>query len=194
MSVSLHIAKRYLRSRRQSFFLSLVSVIAVVGIILGVAVLDSVMAIMNGFHAELRRTFVDNMPMITVMNSRPEGFTNLGAVLDTIGTHPQVEGAAPFIRQEVVLTSTNTLTSPRHKAAVAWGIVPSTPDVDNVDHEALSSRLKTGQDALVEAGLDRGLVRNRALLTPSCGTGPLTVPRALRAYDLLVEIEASYPG
>ena len=118
MSVSLHIARRYLGSRRHSFFLSLVSVIAVVGIILGVAVLDSVLAIMNGFHAELRRTFVDNMPMITVMTSAPEGFGDMGAVLDTIGTHPAVTGVAPFIRQEVVLTSRSSLTC-------SWTIFPN---------------------------------------------------------------------
>jgi len=124
MSFSFYIARRYLRSRRHSFFLSLVSVIAVVGIILGVTVLDLTLAIMNGFHQELRRTFVDNMPMITVLTSDPEGFTDLGAVVDTIGCEPGVVGAAPFVRQEVVLTERSSFGPVRHHGGVVWGIEP----------------------------------------------------------------------
>jgi lipoprotein-releasing system permease protein len=71
MRFATYIARRYLRSRRRSRFLSRVSVIAVLGIVIGVMVLDLVLAIMNGFHAELRRTFVDNMPMVSVITSRP---------------------------------------------------------------------------------------------------------------------------
>ncbi len=37
---------------------------------------------MNGFHAELRRTFVETMPMITVTTSEPAGFSDLEATLD----------------------------------------------------------------------------------------------------------------
>jgi methionine synthase II (cobalamin-independent) len=71
---------------------------------------------------------------------------------------------------------------------LAWGIVPSTDDVDSVTADSLAEALAEGREAMVDAGLDRDLVEERTLITPSCGTGPLTVDRAVRVYDLLVEV------
>ncbi len=124
MRFALYIAGRYLRSRRHSRFLNRVSLIAVVGIVLGVMVLDLTLAIMNGFHQELRRTFVDNMPMVTVVTSEPDGFGPLGAVLDTIAAVPGVTGVAPFVRQEIIVTMREPRGAARHRAAVAWGVDP----------------------------------------------------------------------
>jgi lipoprotein-releasing system permease protein len=125
MIFSFYIARRYLRSRRHSRFLSGAGIIAIFGITLGVMVLDLTLAIMNGFHAEMRRSFVDSMPMITVVTSAPGGFSDLGAVMDTIGAVEGVIGVAPFIRQEVVITSSSLGGRQRHRGAVAWGIEPS---------------------------------------------------------------------
>lgn len=125
MKFSFYIAQRYLRSRRHSRFLNRVSVTVVVGITLGVMVLDLTLAIMNGFHAELRRSFVDNMPMVTVVTSDPAGFQDLGAVMDTIGGVAGVTGVAPFIRQEVIVTSRAVLGRQFHRAVVVWGIDPA---------------------------------------------------------------------
>ncbi|MCB1184290.1 ABC transporter permease [bacterium] len=123
-----HIAGRYLRSRRHSRFLSRGSVTAIVGIAIGVMVLNVTLAVMNGFHAEMRRTFVENMPMVSVITSAPEGFQGVGAVMDSIGTLPAVTGVAPFIRQEVLVSSTRTYGPPRPQAGVVWGVEPDLVD------------------------------------------------------------------
>ncbi|MYE02614.1 MAG: lipoprotein-releasing system transmembrane subunit LolC, partial [Alphaproteobacteria bacterium] len=47
------VAFRYLRARRQEGFISLIAIISLIGIALGVATLIVVMAVMNGFRAEL---------------------------------------------------------------------------------------------------------------------------------------------
>ena len=47
------IALRYLRSRRKERFVSVISIISLLGIAIGVAVLIIVMAVMNGFRHEL---------------------------------------------------------------------------------------------------------------------------------------------
>ena len=117
-----YIARRYLRSRRHSRFLSRGSVTAIVGIAIGVTVLNITLAVMNGFHHEMRRTFVENMPMISIITSAPEGFTDLGKVMDTIGEDPAVVGVAPFIRQVGLATATRKYGPPRIKDIVAWGI------------------------------------------------------------------------
>ncbi len=144
MRFAIYIARRYLRSRRRSRFLSRVSVTAVVGVVLGVMVLDLTLAIMNGFHAEMRHTFVENMPMITVVTSAAAGFSDLGAVIDTIGTDPEVTGVSPYIRQEVIVTSKRSFQAPRNKAAITWGIDPDL--VDSV--QPVSTHMSPGERVL----------------------------------------------
>ena len=123
-----YIARRYLRSRRHSRFLSRGSVTAIVGIAIGVAVLNITLAVMNGFHDEMRRTFVENMPMVTIITSVPEGFTDLGKIMDAIGADPEVVGVAPFIRQVGLATASRKYGPPRVKEIVAWGIDPDLVD------------------------------------------------------------------
>jgi len=47
------VAFRYLRARRQEGFVSVIAIFSLLGIALGVATLIIVMAVMNGFRAEL---------------------------------------------------------------------------------------------------------------------------------------------
>jgi len=117
-----YIARRYLRSRRHSRFLSRGSVTAIIGITIGVAVLNITLAVMNGFHAEMRRTFVEMMPMVTVVTSAPEGFENLGVTIDAIGDVEDVSGIAPYIRQDAIVTAERSFGTPRSRAIVVWGI------------------------------------------------------------------------
>lgn len=149
MRFALHIARRYLRSRRRSRFLSRVSVTAVVGIVLGVMVLDLTLAVMNGFHAELRRTFVDTMPMITITTGEPAGFTHLDSALATIAADPAVTGVAPYVRQEVIISRPRVLGPTRNRGAIAWGIDPQR--IDSV--QPFSGHLVPGPEVL--ASLDR---------------------------------------
>ena len=120
-----YIARRYLRSRRHSRFLSRGSVTAIVGIAIGVAVLNVTLAVMNGFHAEMRRIFVENMPMVSVLNTTAEGFTDLGGTMDAIAADPEVTGTAPFIRQVGLATTRRHSGPPRIKDVVIWGIEPA---------------------------------------------------------------------
>ena len=124
MDFSGYIARRYLRSRKHSRFLSRGSVTAILGITIGVAVLNITLAVMNGFHAEMRRTFVENMPMITVNTIAAEGFTGLGELMDTIGSDPEVTGVAPFIKQPALVTADRRWGSPRSQPALIWGVEP----------------------------------------------------------------------
>ena len=47
------LARRYLRARRREGFISVISLFSFLGIMLGVATLIVVMAVLNGFRAEL---------------------------------------------------------------------------------------------------------------------------------------------
>lgn len=157
MDFSGYIARRYLRSRRHSRFLSRGSVTAIVGIVIGVAVLNITLAIMNGFHAEMRRTFVENMPAVTVSTTQAEGFTDLGGVIDRIGEDPEVTGVAPFIRQPALITAERSWGTPRSQPALIWGVQPDLVNtVQPLDRYLLP-------DPSLLANLDQGVVP-RAIL------------------------------
>lgn len=60
MSFELKIARRYIRSKRRTGFISTITYISFFGIMLGVAVLTIVMSVMNGFENEVKSRFIAN--------------------------------------------------------------------------------------------------------------------------------------
>jgi hypothetical protein len=74
--------------------------------------------------------------------------------------------------------------------SIAWGIVPTTTAVNGETTESLVRRLQQCFDAMSEKGFSAELVRERALLTPSCGAGNLTAAEARRVFDLLAQVRS----
>jgi PAS domain-containing protein len=69
--------------------------------------------------------------------------------------------------------------------ALAWGIVPTVEEqiaAETVD--ALVVRLDAAIGLLVKKGIDRDVLYERALITPACGLGTISIPAAERAFAL----------
>ena len=66
--LELRIAWRYLRSRRGSQLLSLISVIAMGGVVVGVSALILVLGVMNGLQKDLREKILIGSPDVRVLN------------------------------------------------------------------------------------------------------------------------------
>jgi lipoprotein-releasing system permease protein len=128
MGVSRYIARRYQRSRRRSRALNRAAVIAIGGITVGVFVLNVVLAVMNGFHEQLQKSFVDTMPMISVTSGAADGFGDLDRTLETIAGTSGVTGVSPQIRQEVVVSKRRLFGNPISRGAISWGIDPERVD------------------------------------------------------------------
>ncbi len=96
--LELAIAWRYLRSRRGSRLLSLISVIAIGGVLVGVSALIVIMGVMNGLQRDLREKILVGSPDLRVL---PYGSDMRMADWPTIRTKvmkvPGVVRAAPFI-------------------------------------------------------------------------------------------------
>ncbi len=191
MDVARYISRRYQRSRRRSRALSRASIIAIAGIAVGVMVLDVTLAVMNGFHAELRRSFVDTMPMISVGCHAPGGFSDLGGTLDAIGAEPGVTGAAPIIRQEVVISKRRLMGKPLSRGAITWGIDPDL--IDSV--QPFSSQLRPGpqvRDALRPAPgrTPRVILGSELAVNLWAGLGDTVLVTAPSASASLTELHA----
>lgn len=99
--LELSIAWRYLRSRRGSSLLSLISMIAIGGVIVGVSALIVIIGVMNGLQHDLREKILVGSPDVRVLSYGPDlRISDWGPVLEKVRAHPGVVAAAPFVMTE----------------------------------------------------------------------------------------------
>ncbi len=92
------IAGRYLRSRRSSRLVSLITLIATAGVAVGVTALIVVMGVMNGLQNELREKILIASPHLRILTwGNGLRVDNWRDALEVIRAHPEVEAAAPFV-------------------------------------------------------------------------------------------------
>ena len=96
--LELAIAWRYLRSSRDSRLLSLVSGIAIAGVVIAVSALLVIVSVMNGLERELRdRILIGSADVRVLTYGGDMTMTDWRAALDTVRTIPGVDAAAPFV-------------------------------------------------------------------------------------------------
>jgi lipoprotein-releasing system permease protein len=105
LGFSKKIALRYLWSKRSEAFISIITVISVIGVAIGVMVLNIVMAVMTGFEHELREKIVGTDSHIVISNrtgGRIDGWRDaVTAVSDVAG----VKSVSPFTYNQVLIRS-----------------------------------------------------------------------------------------
>ena len=121
MPFELTIGRRYLRSTGNRF-LSFISLISMVGVAIGVAVLIVVLSVMNGFEHELRSRILSLTSHATV-TAFGEGLANWEELRAVALENPRVTAAAPFVEAETLLIADRAEGASR--AATLRGIEPS---------------------------------------------------------------------
>ncbi len=100
------IGLRYLRARKGDRFVGFISVIAMAGIALGVAVLITVLSVMNGFERDLSRRILDIVAHATLegIDGRIAGWRDVSArtshAAGVVAVAPYVEGRAMLVAGE----------------------------------------------------------------------------------------------
>ena len=74
------------------------------------------------------------------------------------------------------------------KGALAWGIVPTSEKINQETPDTLVKKLKERVKKLTDKGIDEKLIWERCLLTPSCGTGSLSVEFSEKVFLYLSEV------
>ncbi len=73
--------------------------------------------------------------------------------------------------------------------ALAWGIVPTSVAIREQTVDTLVAKLDNVMDYLIaKSGLDKKLLLEQALITPSCGTGSMEVADAEQVFNLLGQL------
>ena len=78
--------------------------------------------------------------------------------------------------------------------AIAWGIVPTSQNILQETPDSLAGRLEAEIRNLASKGIDDGLIRDRCLLTPSCGTGSMPVELSERVFVTLAGLSRTLRG
>jgi hypothetical protein len=73
---------------------------------------------------------------------------------------------------------------------LAWGIVPTSKAIREQTAQSLEERLEQMMDNLAAQGIDKALIIDRAIITPSCGTGSLEKGDAEKVFTLTRELSA----
>lgn len=101
--ISLYIGLRYTRARRSNHFISFIALVSMIGLTLGVAVLITVLSVMNGFDRELKNRVLGMVPQATI--SSTQILTNWPELAKKVEGHKHVVGVAPFTQLQGMLTA-----------------------------------------------------------------------------------------
>lgn len=157
--LELQIAWRYLRSRRGSKLLSLISVIAIGGVLVGVSALIVIIGVMNGLQHDLREKILVGSPDIRVLSYGEDlKITDWPKVLEKVRKQPGVVTAAPFVLTEALMTAGHDYAG----GVYVVGLQPEArgvPDVTTIRSHAVSGDFRFASTD----GHHRGVVLGKLL-------------------------------
>ncbi|MBO1358600.1 lipoprotein-releasing ABC transporter permease subunit [Acetobacter sacchari] len=186
------VAGRYLRARKGERFVSVIAIFSLVGIGLGVATLIIVMAVMNGFRADLMGRILGlngDLSLYGVTRS----ITDYDDVAAEVRRVPGVTGATPLLEGQVLLSA-----GPYSSGGVVHGMTKQgLSDLKAISSNIIAGSLDKfeGDDAIAvgetlaeRAGL--GVGSQLTLVSPNgAATAFGTVPR-VRAYHVVAIFDA----
>src|SRR5260221_9249140 len=120
MPFELRIALRYLTARRKQAFISVISAISVLGVVVGVMALMVALGLMTGLQREIRSKILGATAHISIFRSGNEPFDNYRDVVKKARAVPRVLGVAPTVYGKGLMT-----TAGGSAVAMLKGIVPA---------------------------------------------------------------------
>ncbi len=121
MNYELFIALRYLKSKRKTGFISLITYISIAGVMIGVAALIIVLSVMNGFETEVRSRFIGVDAHMHVRTFHDRGVENWQALEKQIQGEPEIQAISPYIFNKGLVKSREATTG-----ILVRGIDPAT--------------------------------------------------------------------
>ena len=101
----LHVALRYLLARRKQAFISVISLISTLGVVVGVMALIIALALMTGLQGELRDRILGSTAHVFVYVVKPGGIADYREEAKTLRAMAHVRGAAPAVLGKALITT-----------------------------------------------------------------------------------------
>ncbi len=139
--VSLFLALRYVKAKRRNHMISFISLVSILGLVLGVAVLIVVLSVMNGFARELEVRILGLVPHGVIYGRAP--LSNWQELAKQLAPMADVEGVAPIIELQGMLT---------HQGSVSGVMVNGIDPVMEAKVSILPNFMRVGQLTDLRAG------------------------------------------
>lgn len=143
-------AARYLRARRQEGFISVIALFSLLGIMLGVGTLIVVMAVMNGFRAELLGRILGINGHLMVQGYE-RGLDDAPRVMDALRRLDGITYVQPVVDGQVMATANGVANGARVRGL----------DPDDLRRQSLVARKIVRGDLAAFAGDDAVLIGDR---------------------------------
>ncbi|MCG6861911.1 MAG: lipoprotein-releasing ABC transporter permease subunit [Chromatiaceae bacterium] len=183
----LFVGLRYTRAKRRNHFISFISLISMLGIMLGIVALIVVLSVMNGFHTEIQARILGMTSHATL--SDPYGdMSDWPDVLERVREHESVIGAAPFVELQAMLANGANVSG-----AQLRGILPAEEDQvaelrqdmirGNVDDLVAGKyKILLGQELAAYLGV--GVGDKVTVVTPQVSATPVGIMPRLKAFTV----------
>lgn len=104
MKFAWFIARRYLAKGRKNSFISIISLVSILGIAIGVAALIIALALINGFQGDIRDRILSSSAHLMVTDRLQEGFAGFqDAGKEILRTLPEVKSVTPVVHGTVLV-------------------------------------------------------------------------------------------
>ena len=104
MSFELFVARRYLTARRKQAFISVITLISVVGIAIGVAALVIAIALITGFQGDVQDKILGATSHVMVSDLGGQGLADYDDMAAKIRDLPGVVSVSPVVYNTVLIT------------------------------------------------------------------------------------------
>lgn len=105
MPFELRVALRYLLAQRRQLFISVISTISTLGVVVGVMILLIALAILTGFQGELRSRILGAASHLSIYRDDGQPFEDYRRVVEILGTVEGIEGSAPVLYGKALVSS-----------------------------------------------------------------------------------------
>jgi len=163
--VTLFIGLRYSRSKSRAGFISFITFFSTVGILLGVASLITVVSVMNGFEAELKKRILGIVPHVIVTQEpvteklftqensvKTSSFKNWPELRTQLLQQKHVQQVTPFLSSEALIQSSINL-----QGVLLQGIIPSFEERNIINSHMQSGSLASLSEQAYRIVIGRSL-------------------------------------
>ncbi|WP_198264771.1 lipoprotein-releasing ABC transporter permease subunit [sulfur-oxidizing endosymbiont of Gigantopelta aegis] len=186
--LSLFLGFRYTRAKRRNQFISFITLSSFTGIAIGVWALITVLSVMNGFQSEIRDRILGMASHATIsgMNGKIQNWQDVDKLVEQ---QPHVEGSAPYILKEAMLTNASNV-----HGALVRGIDPEEEkSVSEVSLKIYRGSYEALNDTKYGIILGRFLARSIGatvgskitMVTPSANVTPAGIMPRLKRFTVV---------
>jgi len=112
MKFELFIAKRYLLKGRKSSFISIISLVSIIGIAIGVAALIIALSLLNGFQGDIRDKILSSTAHVMINNVFGEGIEDYYSLIKELKKEfPEITQASPVVYGTVLVKGSSSMST-----------------------------------------------------------------------------------